>query len=156
MRLDSSSCWPSVRASPDGFSISVTRPVCRFQPLGLPDVGLVPSTSMRFRVVPVWSVPSTVTTPVHFVSTSPAISSEPPRAELIPEAAALAQFTALALLSIVPKPNRSAWSLMSFADFTTAPAETTIRLSERRFASESTLSIGITLPANVSVREVRA
>ena len=45
---------------------------------------------------------------------------------------------------------------MSCADVTTAPAETTIRLSERRFASESTLSIGMALPANVSVRLVRA
>ena len=109
---------------------------------------------MRFRVVPVWSVPSTVTTPVHFVSTSPAISSEPPSAELIPEAAALAQFTALALLSIVPKPNRSAWSLMSLADVTTAPVDTTIWLSETSRAYESTSSIGIALPAKLSVRAV--
>ena len=67
-----------------------------------------------------------------------------------------AQLTAFDLLSIVPNPNRSAWSLMSFADVTTAPADTMIRLSDTSSASESTLSTGIALPANVSVRDVSA
>ena len=131
-------------------------PVFASQPEGFPDSGFVPNTSSRIRLVPVCSVPFTVTTPVASTCTSPPTCSEPPRAELMADDVADAQLTAFDLLSIVPNPNRSAWSLMSFADVTTAPADTMIRLSDTSSASESTLSTGIALPANVSVRDVSA